>query len=207
VRRVVEFVEKPERALAEAMLVKGGYARNGGIFLFCASSYLDALALHAPMILAAATKAMRGSKLQNKLLSLNRKAFLSSPADSIDYAVMEKAERVAVAPVDLSWSDVGSWEAFYEVGPHDIDHNVTPGVTQLLDAHRCLVRSDGVRVSALGVSDLIIVATKDENLLIPRGRSQEVKVFSQQHVRRQNSERKVKAKVGTVRIPKFTKLG
>ena len=102
-------------------------------------------------------------------------AFAASPSDSIDYAVMEKADRVAVVPVDLGWSDVGSWDALHELGPRDSASNLVRGPANLLETSGCLVRSDGARISMLGVSDLIVVATADEIMIMPRGRSQDVK--------------------------------
>lgn len=173
--RVERFVEKPVRATAEAMLAAGGHAWNGGIFLFRASNYLDALAVHAPELLIQVRRSMEASIRSGRRLSPERDSFIAAPSESIDYAVMEKAEKVAVVPVDLGWSDVGSWDALHELGPQDDAGNVVSGNAQLLDTSDCLVRGEGVRVSLLGVSDLIVVATKDEVLILPRGRSQEVK--------------------------------
>lgn len=175
VHRVERFIEKPPRDKAEAMLAEGGHAWNGGIFLFRADIFLGALASFAPDILAATQVAMRGADREGARIMPDRDAFLSSPSESIDYAVMEKASRVAVVPVDLGWSDVGSWDALYDLGPRDESENLAAGATQLLDTTGCLVRGEGVRVSTLGVSDLIVIATKDEVLILPRGRSQEVK--------------------------------
>lgn len=175
VHAVDRFIEKPQRDVAEAMLAEGGYAWNGGIFLFRAGTFLDVLEAHAPEILRQSRLAMARADITGARIVPDRGAFLASPSESVDYAVMEKAERVAVVPVDLGWSDVGSWDALYELGPHDAAGNLVTGATQLIESSGCLVRGDGVRVSTLGVSDLIIIATKDELLILPRGRSQEVK--------------------------------
>lgn len=175
VHRVASFIEKPPRERAEAMLAEGGHAWNGGIFLFRADSYLDALSSFAPHMLAAVGAAVTGAERRHRRLYPARDAFLSSPSESIDYAVMEKAEQVAVVPVDLGWSDVGSWDALYELGPRDEAANLVAGAARLVETRGCLVRGEGVRVSTLGVSDLIVIATKDEVLIMPRGRSQEVK--------------------------------
>ena len=172
---VERFIEKPQRAAAEAMLAEGGYAWNGGIFLFRAGSFLDVLEAHAPDILRQSRLAMARADVVGARIAPDREAFLASPSESVDYAVMEKADRVAVVPVDLGWSDVGSWDALYELGPHDSAGNLASGATQLLETSGCLVRGEGVRVSTLGVSDLIVIATKDEVVILPRGRSQEVK--------------------------------
>lgn len=175
VHRVERFIEKPPRERAEAMLAEGGHAWNGGIFLFRADIFLGALASFAPDMLAATQAAMAGAERQGVRMLPEREAFLASPSESIDYAVMEKARRVAVVPVDLGWSDVGSWDALYELGPHDAESNLATGATQLIETSGCLVRGEGVRVSTLGVSDLIVIATRDEVIILPRGRSQEVK--------------------------------
>lgn len=175
VHRVERFIEKPLRPAAEAMLAEGGYAWNGGIFLFKASAYLDALLRYAPAVLDHARAAIDQARRDGARLLPEPAAFAACPSDSIDYAVMEKAERVAAAPVDLGWSDVGSWDALYELGPHDVAANLVHGPARLVETSGCLVRSDGARVSLLGVSDLIVVATGDEIMILPRGRSQEVK--------------------------------
>jgi mannose-1-phosphate guanylyltransferase/mannose-1-phosphate guanylyltransferase/mannose-6-phosphate isomerase len=178
VYRVERFIEKPLRSAADAMLAESGYAWNGGIFLFQAATLLNALQEHGPQVLEQAKRSMEGARKQGVRIQPEAEAFAAAPAVSIDYAVMEKAAKVAMVPVDLGWSDVGSWDALYELGPHDAAGNLVKGPARLVDAANCLVRSDGPRVSMLGVSDLIVIATGDEILILPRGRSQEVKGFS-----------------------------
>jgi mannose-1-phosphate guanylyltransferase/mannose-1-phosphate guanylyltransferase/mannose-6-phosphate isomerase len=178
VQRVERFVEKPDRATAEAMLAEGNHSWNGGIFLFRADAYLGALAVHAPDMLAAAQKAMVGAKHDGARISPDETAFAACPSDSIDYAVMEKAERVAVAPVSMGWSDVGSWDALYELNAKDADGNASTGTTRLHSASRNLIHADGIRVSIHGADDLIVVANGSEVMIIPRGQSQDVKKFS-----------------------------
>jgi mannose-1-phosphate guanylyltransferase len=143
--------------------------------LLRASAFLEALEQFAPEVVAQARRALDGADRSGGRITPDEAAFAACPSDSIDYAVMEKADRVAVVPVDLGWSDVGSWDALYELGPRDDAGNVARGQVQLLETSGCLVRSDGARVSMLGVSDLIVVATGDEIMILPRGRSQEVK--------------------------------
>ncbi|MBA2921194.1 mannose-1-phosphate guanylyltransferase/mannose-6-phosphate isomerase [Sphingomonas sp. MAH-20] len=175
VHRVDRFVEKPPRADAERMVREGGYAWNGGIFLFRAQAYLDALAVHAPAMRDAVAAAMDGAQRSGCRVLPDPASFGASPADSIDYAVLEKAERVAVVPVAMAWSDVGSWDAVHGLGTPDGQGNVLSGAVVALDSADCMIRSDGPTVAALGVSDLIVVATRDQVLILPRGRSQEVK--------------------------------
>jgi mannose-1-phosphate guanylyltransferase/mannose-1-phosphate guanylyltransferase/mannose-6-phosphate isomerase len=178
VSSVERFVEKPERATAESMLADGRYLWNSGIFLFRAERLLEELEHHAPAVLSAARGAMDRARREDVRIATDTEAFLASPSASIDCAVMEKVERVAVVPVDCGWSDIGSWDALYQLGPLDGAGNMVSGAARLVDTSGCLVRTEGVRVSALGVSDLIIVATRDEVLILPRGKSQDLRRFS-----------------------------
>jgi mannose-1-phosphate guanylyltransferase len=176
VHRVERFVEKPPRDKAEAMLASGDHAWNGGIFLFRADIYLGALASYAPEMLAAAQDAMAKGRREGTRIWPDREAFAASPSDSIDYAVMEKAPRVAVVPVSMGWSDVGSWDALHAISEADEGGNVVRGDVVAIDTENCFVRAEsGKRVALVGVSDLIVVADGDDILILPRGRSQEVK--------------------------------
>jgi len=176
IHRVARFVEKPPRAQAEAMIEAGDHVWNGGIFLFRADIYLGALAAHAPAMLVAAQQAMAKARREAGRIWPDADAFAGSPADSIDYAVMEKSDRVAVVPVSMGWSDVGSWDALHAISDCDGHGNVCRGDVVTIDAENCLVRGEGGRrVALVGVSDLIVVASGDDVLVLPRGRSQEVK--------------------------------
>jgi mannose-1-phosphate guanylyltransferase/mannose-1-phosphate guanylyltransferase/mannose-6-phosphate isomerase len=156
--RAARFAEKPDRATAEAWLDEGGWDWNAGIFLFGREAILDALRSHAPELLAA----VEGD-------------FAEAPAESIDKAVMEKAAKVAVVPAAMGWSDIGSWEALHALGPLDPNGNLLAGDVVAPDSRGCLVRSDGPVVVALGVEDLVIVATERAVLVVPRGESQRVR--------------------------------
>jgi mannose-1-phosphate guanylyltransferase/mannose-1-phosphate guanylyltransferase/mannose-6-phosphate isomerase len=156
--RAERFAEKPDRPTAEAWLAEGGWDWNSGIFLFARETLLDALREHAPAILTA----VEGD-------------FAAAPAASIDTAVMEKAGRVAVVPASMGWSDIGSWEALHALGPLDGDGNLLTGDVVAPGSRDCLVRSDGPVVVALGVQDLVIVATERAVLVVPRGESQRVR--------------------------------
>jgi mannose-1-phosphate guanylyltransferase/mannose-1-phosphate guanylyltransferase/mannose-6-phosphate isomerase len=172
---VASFVEKPAREDAEAMLAKGGHFWNGGIFLFRAGGFLDEMQLHAPEMLEATMLAVEGASRDGQLLRPDAAAFAASPSDSIDYAVMEKAVRVATVPVEMGWSDVGCWDALKDIGLADVSGNVLTGNVRQIEAQGNLIRSDGIRISAIGVADLIIVAAGNEVLIVPRGQSQKVK--------------------------------
>jgi mannose-1-phosphate guanylyltransferase/mannose-1-phosphate guanylyltransferase/mannose-6-phosphate isomerase len=175
VHQVDRFVEKPDAAEARAMLDAGGHAWNGGIFLFRADIFLGALSVHAPDMLAAAQSAMAGAVRDGARIHPDRDAFARSPADSIDFAVMEKADRVAVVPVSMGWSDLGSWDALHAISNCDDRDNACHGDAVLIDSHNCLVRTDGPRVALVGVSDLIVVVNGDDILILPRGSSQDVR--------------------------------
>ena len=181
VQTVIRFVEKPERAVAEAMLSAGNYLWNAGIFLMRADRYLAELAAHAPAIAAACNKAMAAPRRDGVRIHPDSAAFLASPAQSIDCAVMEKADDIVVAPVDPGWSDVGSWSALYDLGVKDSAENVTIGNVITVDASGNLVRAGGgKRVAMLGITDLIVIAYGDDILIIPRDRAQEVKAIVDQ---------------------------
>lgn len=175
VNRVAQFVEKPPLDRAEAMLASGDHYWNGGIFLFRADMYLAALAAFAPDILVACEQAMDRAERHGVRIMPDRDAFAASRADSIDYAVMEKADRVAVVPVSMGWSDVGSWDALHALSDCDGHGNACRGDIVAIDTADCLIRTDGIRIATVGVSDLIIVASGNDVLIVPRGRSQEVK--------------------------------
>lgn len=176
VHRVERFVEKPPHDKAEAMLAAGDHAWNGGIFLFRADMYLGALSVYAPEMLVAAQQAMDKARTEGARIWPDAEAFAKSPSDSIDYAVMEKAPRVAVVPVAMGWSDVGSWDALHAISEADSNGNVSRGEVIAIDTANCLVRSEpGKRVALVGVRDLIVVAAGDDVIVLPRGRSQEVR--------------------------------
>lgn len=171
----VEFVEKPDETTARRYLEVGNYDWNGGIFLFRADTYLAALEAHAPDILAAARAAMAAARRDGPRVYPESQAFGRSPSISIDYAVMEKADRFAVAPADMDWSDVGSWDALHEISDKDPKGNAAVGDVLALDTSGCLLRSEGRKLVAVEVEDLVIVATSDAVLVVPRARSQRVK--------------------------------
>ena len=178
VHRVHRFVEKPDRANAEVMIAGGDHVWNGCIFLLRADMYLSALAVHAPDILAAAQAAMDGATRHGTHIHPDATAFAACPSDSIDYAVMEKADHVAVVPVSMGWSDIGSWDALHEFGAKDANGNVHGGDVFTVDTANNLIRSDGLRISVAGVSDLIIIASGNDVMILPRGGSQAAKAIA-----------------------------
>lgn len=177
VHRVARFIEKPPREAAEAMLAAGGHAWNGGIFLFRADRFLEELGAFEPAMVEAAIAAMDQARREGDRIYPDAARFAASPAESIDYAVMERADRVVVVPVAMGWNDVGSWDSLHAISDRDGDGNAHRGDVIAIDTRDCLVRSDGARVALVGVSDLIVVASGNDILILPRGRSQEVKAL------------------------------
>jgi len=177
---VARFVEKPDAEAAAAMIAKGGHFWNSGMFLFRASRYLEELAAHAPAMLAAVEAAVAKGRDEHDFYRLDAAAYEASPSDSIDYAVMEKTKDAAVVPADFGWSDVGAWSTLWEIGDKDGNGNVILGDVVAQDATRSYLRSDGPLVAAIGVEDIVIVATGDAVLVAPRDRVQDVKLVTDQ---------------------------
>jgi mannose-1-phosphate guanylyltransferase len=173
--RVERFVEKPDAQTAQGYIDDGCYNWNAGIFLFRAGDYMTALERFAPDMLSAANDALARANRRGRFIRPDSEAFAASPSDSIDYAVMEKAEKVAVVPVDMGWSDIGSWDALYDLLDKDELGNVQIGDVVNLGGSGCLVRANGPVVTLAGVSDLIVIATPDAVMILPRNASQDTK--------------------------------
>ncbi len=174
--RVDRFVEKPPLDTARDMVTDGKHLWNAGIFLMRADSVCSALATHSPAILQASRDAIAKASRNGHAIHPDPIAFATNPSLSIDYAVMEKAQRVVVAPVDPGWSDVGSWSALYDLAIKNQEGNSCHGNVMILDGSGCLVRTeDGTRIAMLGVSDLIVIAHGSSILILPRDRAQDIK--------------------------------
>jgi len=171
-----EFVEKPDRATAERYLAHGGYLWNGGYFLFRADRMIEEMERLAPDISARAREAIdRGARTDLGGLLLDAESFAAAPADSIDYAIMEKTDRIAVAPLDAGWSDVGSWASVWDASDKDERGNVLSGDVIAIDSTGCFIRTDGPTVAAVAVNDLIVIASDGAVLVVPRSQTQAVK--------------------------------
>lgn len=179
VRKVARFIEKPARDVAEAMLAEGDHTWNAGIFLMRADRYLTELAAHAPDIHLSAHHAMENIDMNGALIRPDPDHFAACPSNSIDYAVMERAQRVAVVPVSCGWSDVGSWDALAEIAIADADGNSLAGHVIALDSRNNHIQADGITVTVSGISDLIIVANGTHVMIVPKGRSQDVKKITE----------------------------
>jgi mannose-1-phosphate guanylyltransferase/mannose-6-phosphate isomerase len=181
VRAVVRFVEKPDLATAEAYVAGGRHLWNGGIFLMRPAVLLAEMARHAPDVMAAARAAMAGIAQDGLVVRPEAAAFEKAPSISIDHAVMERTERAAVVPVAMDWSDVGSWDALWQISERDGAGNAVLGEAVLIDVSDSLVRVEpgGPTVAALGLEGMVIVSMADAVLVAPRGRVQEVKALAE----------------------------
>jgi len=173
--QVAQFLEKPNEERAVQMLAAGGHVWNAGIFLFRADAFLDALSVFQPEMLAACRVAIQRAQTTGSRIYPDAEAFAASPSDSIDYAVMEKAEKVACVPVDMGWSDVGSWDSLYAISDKTSEGNAVRGAVHIFESNNCLVHSDGPNVSLIDVEDLIVVVSGNDILILPRGHSQHVR--------------------------------
>lgn len=181
---VTHFIEKPCQKNAEAMLAAGGYSWNAGIFLFRANRMAQAMTQHCPAIYQAAHAALHSAQhdhdaKQNVILA-DAAAFAAAPNNSIDYAVMEHDQRVAVVPVDMGWSDIGSWSAVHALADKDAHDNAVSGQAWLHASHGNLVRAGGKRVSLIGIEGLAVVVDGDDILILPLDHSQDVRLAAQQ---------------------------
>jgi mannose-1-phosphate guanylyltransferase/mannose-1-phosphate guanylyltransferase/mannose-6-phosphate isomerase len=174
---VAAFVEKPDRATAERYLATGSHDWNSGMFLFRAGRYLEELERLEPEIVARCREALDMATTDLDFVRLAEAPFAACPSKSIDYAVMEHTAHAAVVPAEIGWSDVGSWTALWEKGAKDGSDNVLVGDVVALDSAGSYIRSEGPLITTLGIEDLIVVATADAVLIMPKERAQDVRTL------------------------------
>jgi mannose-1-phosphate guanylyltransferase/mannose-6-phosphate isomerase len=172
---VRRFVEKPSREKAEAYLASGRYYWNSGMFCFRAGEFLSELARCAPEVSDAVTAAWQATPRDQTPVAIDPESFARIADISVDYAVMEKATRVAVVPGRFDWSDIGSWQALADLVPADAEGNRVQGEAVLVESKDCFVRSEDRLVAVLGVQNLLVVDTPDALLVADRNRAQEVR--------------------------------
>lgn len=195
VRPVHEFVEKPDRRTAEEYVRAGCYLWNSGMFMFTASSYLEELQAHAPDILRECRRAYETGSRDMDFFRLGADAFGACPANSIDYALMERTDRAAVVPLEAGWSDVGSWTALWEVEDRDESGNVCKGDVLCKDVANSYLHSTERLIAGVGLQDLVVVETKDAVLVADRERGQEVKDIVKSLERQERQETTVHSRV------------
>ena len=172
---VAGFVEKPDRARAETYVADPAYSWNSGIFLFPVKLLLAELERLQPAMVAACRDALAKAKRDLDFLRLDRDAFAKAPSDSIDYALMEHTSHAAVVPVEMGWSDVGTWDALWLVGAQDNAGNVTAGDVVTEDTKNSYLRAESGLLAVLGVEDLVVVTTSDAVMVSRRDRAQDIK--------------------------------
>ena len=178
--RVSAFVEKPDLVTAKSYMAAGNYLWNSGMFMFSARQYMQELARFQPQMAQITEAAMQDVSHDLDFIRINAEVFSGCPANSIDYAVMEKTDHARVVPLDAGWNDIGSWSSLWDVNDKDADGNSVHGDVMLFDAHNNLVMSESRLLAAVGVDDLIIVETKDAILVASKDKSQQVKQIVEQ---------------------------
>ncbi len=169
------FVEKPDAETAEAYVSSGEYVWNSGMFMFSADAYLDALASGQPEMAAACLSSMEAAERDLDFIRPNADSFAMSPADSIDYAVMEHTTEGAVVSLDCDWSDIGAWSALWDAGSKDESGNVIEGDVVIDNTSNSYIRSQSRLVTTTGVKDLVVVETADAVMVADRHSVQDVK--------------------------------
>ncbi len=172
--KVEKFVEKPDAPTA-ARYIAEGYLWNSGNFLFRADVLLAELARFEPALVEAAEASVAKATDDLGFLRLDAEAFGRAPQKSIDYALMEKTDRAAVVEGHFRWSDIGSWDAIFDVGQRDAAGNAVQGPVVTTDAANCVIHAEDRLTAVVGVNDLVVVSTADAVLVIPRERSQQVR--------------------------------
>jgi mannose-1-phosphate guanylyltransferase/mannose-6-phosphate isomerase len=177
---VARFVEKPDAATAASYVASGDYGWNSGMFVFKAGVFLAELERLEPELLAHCRAALAQGKDDLDFFRLEAASFAKAKSISIDYAVMERTDKAAVVPVDMGWSDIGSWDSLWTAAAQDDSGNVTTGDVLQHGTRNSYLRSEGPMVAAVGVEDLVVVATKDAVLVSHRHASQDVKRIVEQ---------------------------
>ncbi|HEY8400085.1 MAG TPA: mannose-1-phosphate guanylyltransferase/mannose-6-phosphate isomerase [Cytophagaceae bacterium] len=192
---VAAFVEKPDLNTARHYLESGDYFWNSGMFAFRADIFLQELNKFNPDILSACKRALDAAKVDLDFIRLDKAHFSVCPADSIDYAVMEKTDKAVVIPLDAGWNDVGSWSALWDVANKDQSGNAISGDVLTVDTENSFIRAENKLVATIGVRDLVIVETADALMVAPKDRVQEVKDIVAQLKQLKRSEAELHRKI------------
>jgi len=177
---VEEFKEKPNKQTARQYIESGDYYWNGGIFIFTADSYLDELKKLSPSVYRACVAAVGAATPDLDFLRVDAAAFSECPSISVDYAVMENTDRAKVVPLDVGWSDVGSWSALWEVSEKDVNGNAVRGDVLLHNTKDSHIYSENKLVSVVGMEGLVVVETDDAVMVTSKDQAQHVKEIVKQ---------------------------
>ncbi len=179
---IARFVEKPDAATAQSYLDAGTYSWNSGLFMVRASVWIAAMGVCRADILAACQTAWDAGKVDGEFVRVGKDAFADCPSDSIDYAVMERIASGqaglppgVVIPLAAGWSDVGAWDALWQVLPKDDAGNVAQGDVLLHECHNTLALSEGRLIACVGVDNMVVVETADAILVVHKDKTQDVK--------------------------------
>ncbi|WP_150525761.1 mannose-1-phosphate guanylyltransferase/mannose-6-phosphate isomerase [Roseibium sediminis] len=175
VRQVDAFVEKPSLEKAEAFLAQGNYVWNAGIFLYSAKAMVEAFGKFQPDLLKQVRAVLATRSVDLDFTRLDQTEFEKLEDISIDYAIMEKADRISCVPIAPNWNDLGSWSAIWDVLEKDADGNSGLGDTRFLNSSNCLAYADDGLVSVIGLQDVLVVATRDSVLVAHKDKAQDVK--------------------------------
>ena len=177
---IKSFIEKPNLEVAKKLILDKRYRWNSGIFLFKASQIIDEFNNYEPEIIDLCSKSLKKSYHDLDFLRINKDYFLKCENISIDNAIMEKTELGIAFPLDVGWSDIGSWQTLWMNGTKDKDQNVVIGKVLKKEAKNCYLRSESRLIAALGVEDLIVVENNDSILITKKSFAQKVKFFVQE---------------------------
>lgn len=178
--KVDQFVEKPNKEIAQQYLESGDYYWNSGMFLFKASRYLEELKQHRPDIYQACEQAMVNTAEDLDFIRVDKEQFIACPSESIDYAVMEKTNSAVVIPLDADWSDVGAWSALWDISEKDQNNNVMRGDVLTHNSHDCYFNTEQKLIAAVGVENIVVIETKDAVLVAHKDKVQDVKEIVEQ---------------------------
>ena len=185
---VRKFVEKPDAATAQAYLDDGHYLWNSGMFLMRADRLLAECQAHAPEIFDLCAASLSGGGADRDFIRLQPESFAALPSIALDVAIMEKTQFASVVPAEFGWSDVGSWDSLWHVSPQDNNGNVMHGDVLATDTTNSYLRSDGKILAAVGLKDIVVVATPDAILVADRHKVQDVKWVVEQLRAQKRSE-------------------
>ena len=190
-----QFVEKPDQKTAEAYLASGHYYWNSGMFMFCASTYLQALETYRPDIFTACQQAFLKRSSDLDFTRPDAALFSNCPSESIDYAIMEQTDKAVMVALDAGWSDIGSWSALWAISEQDYYGNVVQGDVITHDTSGSYIASENKLIATVGVDDLIIVESDNAILVADKKRDQEVKTIVEQLKQTHRSESRLHRKV------------
>jgi mannose-1-phosphate guanylyltransferase len=191
---VVAFVEKPDVDTAQKYLDSGRYYWNSGMFMFKASIILAELERHSPEILTSCRSALAASVADLDFIRVDSLSFESCPADSLDYAVMEKTDKAVVIPLDAGWSDVGSWSSLWENQVQDEKGNALVGDVVVHDVNDAYIHSESRLVTVLGLDNIVVVETADAVMVADKSKAEQIKQVVDKLVQAERSEATVHRK-------------